>query len=282
MKGKIRQSFWFHFLIVLSLCLILYMSFFATLHWVTKHGEELVIPDVRGKDINTAIAELKRMHFEVYVDSTYEPALKPLRVLKQVPDTGSVVKEGRTVFLTVNMVTPPHVPMPNLVNLSYRSAEMLLHNNKLLVGDTSHVPDIAAGAVKEQLYKGREIRPGEMITQGSKISLVIGDGLGNTEFDVPDVTGMTVDEAMTVINQYGLQPIIVANDGMSEINDTASATIVDQEPQAMNSAGMPNRIKEGNFIDLKIEQNPSREEIHTNNTNAPAGVNNGNKTEKPK
>src|SRR5579871_3894810 len=127
MKENIRKTFLFNLAIVLLLFVLLYTSFFAALHWLTKHGEEVVIPDVRGKSVSQAISQLKAMHFEVYVDSTYEPAFKPFTVLKQVPDTASIVKEGRTVFLTVNMLMPPFIPMPSLVNLSFRSALMMLH-----------------------------------------------------------------------------------------------------------------------------------------------------------
>lgn len=273
MKGNIRQSFWFHLGIILVLFILLYISFFASLHCFTKHGEELTIPNVTGKDVTAAIAQLKTMKFEVYIDSTYEPDQKPLCVLKQVPDTASVVKEGRTVFLTVNMLTPPHIPMPNLVNLSYRSAVMLLRNNKLKVGDTTYKPDIAAGAILEQLFMGNPIRPGEMIAQGSKINLVIGDGLGNTEFDVPDMTGNTIDEALTILNQYNLQPIIIPADQLSKITDTPSAYIVDQEPRPFNDAGAPNRIKAGDIISLRIMQNPGPNDTRGNNTNPPPGVN---------
>ena len=280
MKKNIKKYFLFHLGIVIVLCAILYTSFFATLHWVTKHGEELKIPDVRGKDLNTAIAKLKGMHFEVSVDSIYEPAFKPLSVLKQVPDTGSSVKQGRTVFLTVNMLTPPHIPMPNLVNLSFRSAEMLLHNNKLLLGDTTFVPDIAAGAIKQQLFKGQDIRAGEMIAQGSKISLVIGNGLGNTEFDMPDVTGRSVDEAQAILAQYNLQPLPVPYNQTTVITDTPSATIVDQRPRALNDAGVANRVKAGEFIDLWIMQNPSAQDIH-DNTTTPNGVNNDDTKKQP-
>ncbi len=262
MKGTFKNSFWFHFAIVVALCTVLYISFFATLHWITKHGEEIKIPDVRGTQMDAAVAALKAMHFEVSIDSTYETDVKPLSVLKQVPDTGSLVKQGRTVFLTVNMMTPPKVPMPNLVNLSFRSAEMLLKNNKLILGDTSYKPDIALGAILEQRYKGMPIKAGDLIAQGSKISLVIGDGLGNTQFTVPDVTGQTVDLAMTILAQYSLQPIIVVNDQMSEISDTMSATVVDQDPRATNDAGAANQIKAGDIMTLKIIQNPSQQEIH--------------------
>jgi beta-lactam-binding protein with PASTA domain len=269
MNEKYKNSFWVHLGIVLALCLLLYVLFFASLKCVTKHGKEIQIPGVTNKDVATAVTLLKDMHFEVIVDSTYEPAMKALTILRQVPDSGSIVKEGRTIYLTVNMLNPPSVPMPNLVNLSYRSAEMLLRNNKLLVGDTVYKSDIAAGAVLEQNFK--------QIAQGSKVNMVIGNGLGNTEWPVPNVTGMTVDEAMTVLNQFNLQPIIVSGDQGSAINDTLTAYIIDQQPRELNDAGEHNRIKMGAFIDLQVKQTPSPEDYHqSNNTIAPDAVNDNN------
>lgn len=281
MSVNLKNSFLFHLGIVLALCILLYMSFFASLHCFTRHGQELTIPDVRGKNVNAAIDQLKAAHFDVYVDSTYEPAQKPLSVLKQVPDSAAIVKEGRTVFLTVNMLNPPHIPMPNLVSLSYRSAVMLLHNNKLLVGDTTYKPDIASGAILEQNYRGTSIRPGEMVAQGSKIDLVIGNGLGNTEFNVPNVCSSNVDEALVIINQYNLQPIITAANNLAKISDTGAATIVDMDPKPFNEAGVPNRIKSGDVISLYIEQDPDPKDIRCNNY-APSGVNDGNKTPQKK
>lgn len=255
-KENIKRSFLFNLAIVLALFTLVYVGFFASLHWFTKHGQEVIIPDVRGKAMADAVATLKTMHFDVAVDSTYEPAAKPLAVLKQVPDTGSRVKEGRTVFLTVNMLTPPRIPMPNLINLSYRSAEMLLRNNKLIVGDTSSRPDIAAGAVLEQTYKGTAVRPGELIPQGSKIGMVIGNGLGNTEWNMPDVSGITVDEARTILNQYNLEIIFSLKDEMTKITDTPSAIVIDQTPREFDGTGGRSRIKMGQIIDLIIAQNP--------------------------
>ncbi len=279
MEDNIKRSFFFNLGVILLLLLLLYIAFFATLHCVTHHGEEVVIPDVRGKDMYAAEEQLQAMHFEINVDSTYEPTKKPLTVLKQVPDTGSIVKEGRTVFLTVNMLVPPHIPMPNLVSLSFRSAEMMLRNNKLMLGDTTYKPDIAAGAILEQLYKGTPIKPGEMISQGSKISLIIGDGLGNTSFDVPDVTRLNVDEALAILSTYTLQPIITVYDEMSKITDTSNAIIVDQEPRALNDAGKTNHIKAGDIIDLKIMQHPDDQDIHNNKDN-PGAVNRAVPTDK--
>ncbi len=253
MKANIRKSFLFNLGIILVLCLLLYIAFFATLKCITRHGQEVMIPDVRGKEISAVTAMLKQMHFEVSIDSTFEPDVKPLTVLKQVPDTGSIVKEGRTIFLTVNRVVPPQVAMPELVNLSFRSAEMLLRNNKLKMGDTTFKPDLAAGLVLEQLYNGHPVKQGDVIPQGSKISLVIGDGMGKNTFNVPDVVGMTVDEAELIINSNNLQYNILPADQSTSIADTASATVVSQIPLPLNDAGEHNTIKAGSIISLMVK-----------------------------
>lgn len=271
MKDNIKKSFWFNFLAVGVIFFVLYVLFFTSLNWITRHGEEIKIPDITGKDLSAAVSQLHEMHFEVYIDSAYEPNEKPLIVLKQVPDTGSIVKTGRTVFLTVNRAAPLEVPMPNLINLSFRSAEMLLHNNKLILGDTIMKPDIAQGAVLQQLYKGKGINPTDMIAQGSKIDLVIGNGLGVTEFNVPDVTGIPYDEGVTILNGSNLQTTAIPSGGM--ITDSATATIIDQFPRALNDAGAPNRIKAGDIVDLTIMQSASPDDIH-HNTKAPDDVNN--------
>ncbi len=270
MNDSVKKSFWFNFLVIAGIFTAIYVIFFLLLSHFTHHGEEVKVPNLRGKTLDQAITILKNMQFDVHVDSTFEPTEKPLIVLKQVPDTGAIVKTGRIVMITVNSITAMRVPMPNLVNLSYRSAEMLLKNNKLLIGDTTYVPDIASGAIKEQRYKGEVIRPGEMIPQGSKIDLVIGNGLGNQDFDVPDVVGMTVDEAMTIINQYNLIPNLYVEqmEGGSEITDTAEAKIIRQTPRPLTPDGKPNKIKMGEVIDLSIKQHPEPADFENNNNPA--------------
>ncbi len=257
-KEETRRSFWFNLVAVLLLSIVLYVLFFVSLGFITAHGKELKIPDVTNKDMKTAMKVLKDMNFDVYVDSTYEPKLKPLTVLSQIPEVGAVVKSGRTVFITVNKKMPPMTPMPNLINLSFRIAEVQLKNNKLVLGDTSYQPDIAQGAILKQLVNGQEIRPGQMVPQGSRVSLVIGDGLSNVQQDVPDVVGMAYPEGMALLAGSGLTctPIFTG-----EISDTATAVIIRQSPKARNELGTPNHIKEGDIIDITIKQNPSQDEF---------------------
>lgn len=263
-KEETRRSFAFNLAVVILLFIVFYVLFFASLGIITRHGKEVKVPDMSNRDVRMAVNALEKMNFEVDIDSAYDPKQKPYVVLSQMPEVGSVVKDGRTIFLTINKAEPPLTSMPNLLNLSYRSAEMILKSNKLILGDTTYKPDIAKGAILQQLYKGQPIRPGQMLPQGSTIDLVIGDGLGNTQFNVPDVTGMGYQEAIAILNGTGLNFTAIWE---GDITDSASAIIYDQTPRAVNELSAPNRIKEGDIVDIRIKQNPAPEEIGGGNTN---------------
>jgi beta-lactam-binding protein with PASTA domain len=269
MYQKLRKYFLFNLIVVLGLCWALYGLFFASLGWVTKHNSEVKVPNVTGKPLKSALATLEGMGFEVDIDSSYDPVKKPFTIIAQIPSVNSVVKAGRTIFLTVNKAEAPLTSMPKLTDLSYRSAVLILKSSRLVMGDTFHRPDYAKGAVLDQLYKGRPIKPGDMLPQGSTIDLVVGDGFGNVEMNVPDVIGMTAEEGMAIINGNGLTPTAIW-DGV--IEDSATAIIYTQTPSPYNELDVPNVIKEGDIVDLRIKQNPSNEELEGNRRPAPAVI----------
>jgi beta-lactam-binding protein with PASTA domain len=100
-----------------------------------------------------------------------------------------------------------------------------------------------------------------MVPQGSRIDLVIGDGLGNTEFNVPDVVGLTYDEASSMLNGSGLTITAIWE---GDIADSAMAIVYVQYPSAINEVNAPNRIKQGDVVDIRIKQNPTPEELQHN------------------
>jgi len=260
-KPPFTRSFRFNLLMVLVVCAALYTLIFLSLGWVTKHGSEVPVPKTVGRDVRLAVSDLKRAGFDVEIDSSYDPTKKPLVVLAQQPGEGSIVKSGRTLFLTINKVEPPATAMPNLVNLSFRSATLILQSNRLVLGDTTYRPDIAEGAVLEQRYNGRVIAPGTMLPQGSRIDLVIGDGLGNTELPVPDVIGMMPDEAVAMLAGLGLQYTLVYD---GPVMDSATAVVYSMTPAPINEVGVTNTIREGDIVDLRVKQSPTPEELERN------------------
>lgn len=254
-----KNSFKLNLLAIAGVCVVFYFLFFAMLGQITSHGEEIKVPDIIGKTLNAGESQLKKMGFDIQIDSAYDPSLKALTILGQEPEVGEIVKPGRTIFLTVNKTEPPKTPMPNLNGLSLRSAIMILGSSKLKLGDTTYRPDIAQGAVLDQLYNGQIIRPGQMIPQGSTISLVLGDGLGNTVFDVPDIVGLTYAEAVAMLSANNLHFTAIASD---DISDTAAAIVYMQVPSALNESGTSNRLREGDELGFYFKQNPTESELN--------------------
>jgi beta-lactam-binding protein with PASTA domain len=265
MEALLKKSLAVNALVVLGISIVLYILFFLSLGPLTRHGSEIKIPNVTNQNIQNAKKTLEDMGFEVLVDSAYEPKQKAYAVLAQMPEVGATVKRGRTVFITINKKEPPMTPMPNIVGLSYRSAEMILKNNKLYIGDTTYKPDIAKGAILEQLYKGLTVRPGQLVPQGSRISLVIGDGLSNTSINMPDVIGNVYPEAIAVLAGTGLQYYAIFE---GTITDSSSAIVYKQLPTPLNELREPYRIKEGDMVEIYIRQTATQEELEGNRVSA--------------
>jgi beta-lactam-binding protein with PASTA domain len=137
------------------------------------------------------------------------------------------------------------VAMPQLVSLTFRSAELNLRSLGLDVGDKDYVPDVAKNAVLRQLYNGKEIAAGTSVPKGAKIDLEIGDGLGNTMFDIPDVVGLQIDEAEAAIRGSNLKigTRIPVDDPEKEVG-----TVVRQRPEARSGE----RIRVGETMDLWV------------------------------
>ncbi|WP_341838905.1 PASTA domain-containing protein [Chitinophaga caseinilytica] len=244
-----KRSFWFNLLVIGGLIIVLGVIFFLSLGFLTRHGEEVTVPDVRGKSIEDATKSLEALGFDVEVrDSIYIDTMRALLVYEQTPERGDVVKSHRTIYLTVNKVVPPMVPMPDLEGLTYRSAEMTLRARRLNIGDTIYRPDFATNTVLEQLLHGKPIKPGTEIPEGSNITLVLSSGTGSMENPVPETVGMTYMEAREVLAASNLIIGTVLIDGA--VTDTLGAFVYRQSPARRNGLGELNLIRAGESVDL--------------------------------
>ena len=226
------------------------VAMFCIYGWLssyTHHGESISVPDVRGLKIGRLETFLqdKNLNYKI-VDSLYEIGKAPEIILEQDPAPDSKVKEGRTIYLTINASKPPKVKMPNLVDVSYRQAVAILQTFGLKTGQLIYHPDLAKNAVLDQYYKGSHIDAGKEIYQGSVIDLVLGDGVGNVEIAVPDLTGLTRGEALFVLKGSSLNIGTVHFD--SGNRDSSSAKVYRQEPSPQDQKN----INQGGAIDLYL------------------------------
>ncbi len=263
------KPLWVNILAGLGLILVLLLLFFASLSWLTGSGKTEKVPSVAGQNYLAAKQLLEDKGFDVVVqDSIYVDSIAKQAVVRQIPDADAIVKHGRTIYLTINRTIPPQVEMPNLAGFSIKSAEMYLVSLGLKMGEVSYKPDIARNAVLEQLFNGQPISPGTKIPIGTVISFVLGSGEGGGDMDMPNLVGMTLDEARNFLS--GISVSIGSVMAIGPIKDSATSFVVRQSPERLtDSIGpsglrIPNKIRQGQVVDIYIGSSaPLMDTTHT-------------------
>lgn len=239
MAGKTKKKGFFNHWIIrnLLICVILIAVMVAGamifLNIVTKHNQELVVPDFSNMTVAEAqaLAEKEGMRVEV-TDSVFVKRMKRGAVRDQNPSPGAKVKEGRRILLTINAVNAKKVTMPNLVGLSMRQALAELQSRGLVVGKLIYVEDIATNNVLRQLRANREIEPGVSVESETSIDLVLGL---NPDSDaatyVPDLLGKRYMSAVDIIHRQSLNLKSVRfDDTVMDYEDSLNAVVYRQNP----------------------------------------------------
>jgi beta-lactam-binding protein with PASTA domain len=182
-KYIFKFDFWMQVFIMASVTLILVFITIFMLRIITRHGEKIKVPDMKGYRIEDVARQTERFNFEYIVrDSVYDRESTPGTIIAQSPEAGSYVKNGRKFYITLAASIPPFVKMPNLHDLSLRQAASLLETYGIKIGNVITVPSIGK-AIVEQYYKGHIIVPGTKIPRGSVITLEVGNAGGNSSDD---------------------------------------------------------------------------------------------------
>lgn len=167
---------------VVVVCLLVFLTF-KGLEIYTRHGQDITVPSLKGMSYEKAKITLESLKLQCNVaDSGYMPRLPANTVLDQSVKTGSKVKEGRVINVTINSATPPTIVMPDLAdNSSLREAQSRLRAIGLTLTPTEYI-----NGEKDWVYEvkcdGKNIAAGTRISITSKITLVAGDGMTNEYF----------------------------------------------------------------------------------------------------
>lgn len=102
--------------------------------------------------------------------------MPPGAILEQNPAGGSKVKEGRTVYLTVNMDSAPKVSVPDIMdNSSLRQAEAKLRALGFKVAEPVYISG-EKDWVYSVTYKGRTLNAGDKVPHEALLTLHVGNG----------------------------------------------------------------------------------------------------------
>lgn len=185
---KTNKFFWLN---IIAMIVVVIVMVFGVLKWLdihTHHGETVMVPDVKGMTVEDA-TKMFRNHGLVCVisDTKYVKDKAAGIILDLKPGVGEKVKEGRTVYLTVNTLDIPLRVIPDVAdNSSLRQAEAKLQSAgfklaeiQLIQGERDWVYGVK--------YQGRQLTTGEKVPVGASLTLMVGNGAGDmTEEDSID------------------------------------------------------------------------------------------------
>ncbi len=131
------------------------------------------------------------------------------------------------------------VEVPNVVGKQVSVAKNILEDNHLRVS-TSEVsnPDVPAGQVISQTPSA-----GEKVKEQRTIHLVVSKGVG--DITVPDLSGMTVEQAKARLKELGL---VIGKISTGNNQDKPDAVIISQSPSG------DSKVTKGTTIDITINK----------------------------
>ena len=233
-------------LLAVVLGIVILVGLIIWLRQYTEHGVEVEVEDVRGMlvDEATPVLGAQGLHLLV-IDSTYSDKVPFGTIVEQDPKPNSHAKHGRTVYVTINATTKRQVVLPDLHDISYRQAETTLRGLGLRVDSIyEYEPSAFRDLVLDIKANGNSIAPGEKIAVGTIVTLVIGEGPGTKEVEVPSVIGLTLQDARSLLLSTHLTLGAVYYDEPQEENQVQY--VYQQTPFAGT------RIIEGETVTLRL------------------------------
>lgn len=208
--------------------------------WYINSGQFTQVPSVLGQTEKTAQARLSDAGLELKSVKSYSDTVERGKVISSDPESGARIRENGEVTLVVSR-GPEIVKVPDVQGLSLADAGSELKEAGL-------VPGMVTKEFSEETERGDVIRTnpvaGAERHSDSAVALVVSKG---APVDVPDVTGLSVEDATAALEEEGLKAEALPD----RINSPeVPGDIAHQSPAAGSQA------VEGDTITLTVSKGP--------------------------
>jgi len=199
---------------------------------------EVVVPSVVGKQVDTARNILMSHNLRVSVTETFNEKVVAGYVISQNPEAGATVKEQRTITIVVSK-GPEVTVVPDLRGLKRRDAELQLNNAglKLGRGDEEYADNAPADTVINQ-----NPRPPAQVNKGTAIDITVSKGAGPRKIVLPDFRGTPLSTVSSQLESLKLK-LGSVREGTSD--RYPPGTVVGQNPPPGTE------VTEGSSVDLQ-------------------------------
>lgn len=144
----------------------------------TSHGQQVQVPDVRNLPLEKAIEILDDagLRWEISDSTTFYENYNPGTVIDQDPKAKSYIKKIRIIYLNVNAMHAPIIPLPKLVDLPGRQGVAMLKAMGFKHVDLDSVPSEMDGLILQVTVDGHNVAPNTPVSVNSQIKISVGDG----------------------------------------------------------------------------------------------------------
>jgi beta-lactam-binding protein with PASTA domain len=204
---------------------------------ITKHGEQVIVPNIINKKISDLDDILLNRGFRYQImDSVWERKLPKGIIVDHKPAPGDSVKEGRKIYLTINARSDEMIKLSigSIINgtstareaLEYISSIDIEHDSTILV--PNDYDDIVIGFKDIQ---GNNLKDGDKLKAGSKIWLIVGHDRGE-KIRTPKVLGLPLMEAVKALKKKLLNVYVMETSDGACVDgiDSSLARITLQRP----------------------------------------------------
>ncbi|HLV42588.1 MAG TPA: PASTA domain-containing protein [Brumimicrobium sp.] len=221
----------------------------------TNHGERIEVPNLLNnnvKDIPDLIGD-KNIRYEI-LDSIYNPDLVEGTIIYQNPmptdSSGLFVKSNRVIQVRVSKRSRL-VFVPVVISKSHRFAEAVLMSKGLRTRVKYVSSNEDQGSVIAQKFENKDIMTGQQVPINSIIELTVGKRTVGNMVGVPNLIGLTINEAEQRFGETSSLRIFPVYSGCITQSDSLNARVIRQTPVASDSS----RVAEGSTITIFVSPN---------------------------
>lgn len=256
LQKPFKYSLTKNILLIIGILVVGYVIINLFLRIITRHNQELTVPDMTGMNLAeaSAVAAEADLRLEV-TDSVYIRGMERGAIARQNPEPGGKVKKNRRILLVINSVIPRQSTMPSLTGFSLRQARTELASNGLNIGKLIYVNDMATDNVLAQQYMGEDIEPGTRLNSGTAIDLVLGLNPADSATFIPYIIGYRYQMATELLHDNSLNIYRCEFDTtVTDYADSLEAYVYGQYPPASDSVS----VRRGTSVTLYLSKDVSR------------------------
>lgn len=252
--NKVKKAFY----ITAAILVLFFVSAFALSFFFNQYTSVAVVdvPNVEGKSLKEAQKLLSEVGLNLLENEerVFNEEIPKDHIITQYPEAGQRIKQSRPINITVSKGAQL-IEVPELKGFSLREALLELDNLSLNTGDIQYIFRLSEepGTVINQIPAA-----GAELEKGKEITLFVSRGERDISVRMPDLTGLTQDEAFKLLRDKGLN---IGQVNVEESRRFANGQVISQSVKS--GEYLPKGI-EVDFVISKGSQNLNNENIHLN------------------